>query len=189
MSKKDEDKGIWLPKTKAIAVMGSNVPKFERERVDYIQRDRGKKHEYFIPASKMSKNWREYYTGQFISPEEDDEPLEDILGEVGDINSSNVENELLQARLANLAARTEVLKEKLSSHKEDLFNEWSDKVFTLFTNAFARFKNSLISLHLNEEQLSTLKRQLDDALVILDNGLQDINSAYMNEDKDEENSK
>ena len=66
----------------------------------------------------------------------------------------------------------------------------SKKFFEIFSNAFAKFKNDLISLHLNEDQLSILNEKLESALRSMDDGITQINSEWMNEGEDNaENSK
>ena len=94
--------------------------------------------------------------------------------------SSGVNDELNAARLDNLKARTALIEQKLEEQKQAIWTEWNEAVFGEFTEAFARVKNVLISLHLNEQQLSTLNEGIDDALRSLSDRLDAMWSKFKN---------
>lgn len=73
-------------------------------------------------------------------------------------------DDLIQARLENLTARTKLVQQKIAEEKEAAWNEWNACCFEEFSAAFARVKNTLISMHLNDEQIKTLNEGLDKAL-------------------------
>lgn len=94
--------------------------------------------------------------------------------------------ELKAAQLENLRARTLMIQEKLDEHKQQLWSEWNEAVFTEFSEAFAKVKNSLIALHLNEEQLDELNHGIDFALRSLSDKLDAMWSKFKNGDNTEE---
>ena len=55
----------------------------------------------------------------------------------------------------------------------------------MFQKSFSKFKNSLIELHLNEEQIKNLNENLDLALQNLENTLAEINDEYINSEEEE----
>ena len=73
---------------------------------------------------------------------------------------------------------------KLEARKQELFSEWSERFFEVFSSSFGKFKNDLISLHLDEELLSVLNAKLDNALKSMEDCLIQINSEWMNDEED-----
>lgn len=83
--------------------------------------------------------------------------------------------------------RTLTLQERLSEHKQQLWSEWNEAVYEEFSEAFAKVKNSIISLRLNEEQLEELNNGIDSALKSLKDRLDFMWFKFKNgEDKEEE---
>ena len=152
------------------------------------RREKGRaKVEYFIPYQMMTPKMQKAYRDQLIEYDEGAQEVEEIIGDVTDGYDllPNTSAELTEAKLANIKARTALINEKLDARKQDLFNEWSEKFFDIFSNAFARFKNTLIELHLNEEQLKTLTDNLETALKSMNDGVEQINAEWMNEQDEE----
>lgn len=173
--------------------MGKTVPTFARFKPTFKSRKtRGDtkvpRTEYFIPYQMMTLKMQKAYKDQLIDFDEDAQEVENILGDVTEgvdlLPSSN--SELTEARLDNLKARTALINEKLEQRKTELFSEWSEKFFDVFANAFARFKNSLVELHLSEEQLNTLTDNLENALKSMNDGIEQINAEWMNEEEEKE---
>ena len=112
--------------------------------------------------------------------------VDNILGDVtGNVFAATVEDQLQEARLANVKARTAMLGEKLERRKTELFSEWSAAFFGAFSEAFSKFKNELIALQLTEEQLATLQDKLNFALESLSDKLAFLEADYA-DDKDED---
>ena len=94
--------------------------------------------------------------------------------------------ELKTARLDKMRAETALLNEKLAARKEELFSEWSERFFSVFSESFAKFKNALIDIHLDEEQLSLLNEKLDTALKSMGDKLAEINTEWLAEDVEDD---
>ena len=183
-------RGLYLNQQDAATAMGITTPTFSKYRVTLKQRSvkRGRV-EYFLPEKMMTAKYRKYYADVMQELDDDAEEVESILGDVSDtadILTSSPSNELTEAKLDNLKARTALINEKLEQRKTELFSEWSEKFFEVFSNAFARFKNSLVELHLSEEQLSTLTDNLENALKSMNDGIEQINAEWMNEQNEED---
>ncbi len=85
--------------------------------------------------------------------------------------------------------RTALLKQQLEEKKQELWAEWNEAFFDTFTEAFSKFKNDLISLHLGEEQLSILTEKLENALKMMQEKLDAMWIKFKNGENDEEDSK
>lgn len=115
----------------------------------------------------------------------DDPNVNEVLTELnvaGDFDNSLNTLDIQEARRQKIIKETEYLSQKITAKKEQLFNEWSERFFTVFSKNFAKFKNTLIDLHLEEKQLKKLKENLDFALSNMEEGLSEILNDYINED-------
>lgn len=136
---------------------------------------------YFFTEKMMPKDVRTAYKDKLVELDDEAEQVEDILGDI----SAGPMDELSAARLANIKVRTSVLEEKLEAHKKEMFTEWSMKFFDVFAATFARFKNELISLHLNEEQINTLNECLKHSMKSMEEKLSEIWNDF-NKNEEEE---
>jgi hypothetical protein len=91
-------------------------------------------------------------------------------------------NQLQQARLGEVIARTKWIEQKLEKRKQEIYQEWCERFFTVFAREFGKFKNSLIELRLEEEQLKKLKENLEFAVSNLEDSLIEIYDEYMAEE-------
>lgn len=97
--------------------------------------------------------------------------VEDILG---DISTSSLEgargipldldSQIQAANLEKTKVQTKALREKLERHRQEIWNSWSEEYFKCFAEAFSKFKNELIALHLTPKQLKVLQDKLESAL-------------------------
>lgn len=121
---------------------------------------------------------------------EEDQIVEEILGDVstGQITEEvgNPSIDIVEARRKEIITRTKYLEQKIIDKKHQIFAEWSERFFDVFQKAFSKFKNSLIELHLNEDQIKNLNENLDLALQNLENTLGEINNEYINSDEEDE---
>lgn len=183
-------KGVWLNQNDSAAAVGKTVPTFGKFKPTLKQRKtKSNRTEFFIPSAMMTSKMQKYYYDEMIEYDDEAQEVENVLGDVTEgieALPSNSE-ELNAARLENLKARTAFINEKLDARKTELFSEWSEKFFDIFSNAFAKFKNDLISLHLTEEQLDTLTEKLELALKSMNDGITQINADWMKEEEKEEN--
>ena len=110
--------------------------------------------------------------------------INDILGDI--TGSTNIQNgdmlDLNEARRQEIIVRTKYLEQKIDKKKNELFEEWSERFFQIFSKNFAKFKNTLIDLHLDEKQLNKLNENLDLALSNMETSLSEILNDYVNED-------
>lgn len=90
----------------------------------------------------------------------------------------------LKARMENTKTRTQFLKERLIENKKAIWIELNDKVYEAFTDAFAKWKNSLVLLHLNAEQLQTLYDGMEEALKSLGDKLDIIGKELEKEEEE-----
>ena len=123
------------------------------------------------------------YEKQMCMLDDEADQVEEMLG---DITYTDQGSELVAARLDNLKARTALINEKLTQRKTELFSEWSERFFSIFSDSFAKFKNTWIDLHLTEEQLSLLNERLEIALKSMEDKLAEINTEWLNEDDNDE---
>lgn len=142
----------------------------------------GARKKYFIKASMMPIESKEAYDGKFVELDQEAEEVDDVLGDI----AATPSDELTAARLENIKARTAMLQEKLEAHKQELWSEWNAAFFECFTEAFAKFKNDLISLHLGEEQLGILTQKLESALKIMQDKLDAMWSDFNKEQEEEQ---
>ena len=112
--------------------------------------------------------------------------INDILGDIaGSDNNVQIDPEnvdLNEARRQEILMRTKYLEQKIEKKKNELFSEWSERFFQIFSKNFAKFKNSLIELRLEEKQLKKLNENLDLALSNLEEGLNEILNENVNEE-------
>ena len=112
--------------------------------------------------------------------------INDILGDIaGSANNVQIDPEnvdLNEARRQEVIMRTKYLSQKIEKKKNELFEEWSERFFMIFAKNFAKFKNTLIDLHLEEKQLKKLNENLEFALSNMEDGLSEILNDYVNEE-------
>ena len=117
--------------------------------------------------------------------------INDILGDIaGSANNVQIDPEnvdLNEARRKEIIVRTKYLEQKIEKKKNELFEEWSERFFQIFLKNFAKFKNTLIDLHLEEKQLKKLNENLDLALENMEIGLTEILNDYVNDEEDVKN--
>lgn len=144
---------------------------------------------YAVPLEKMTQQHRQFYQGQVEEIEAPEEPIEDILGNISFDTMPGVDGELnvlQQARLGEVLARTKWIEQKLEKRKQEIYQEWCERFFSVFAREFGKFKNSLIDLRLEEEQLSKLKENLEFAISNLEQSLMEIYDEYMAAEENEE---
>ena len=112
--------------------------------------------------------------------------INDILGDIaGSDNNVQIDPEnvdLNEARRQEILMRTKYLSQKIEKKRLELFEEWSERFFQIFSKNFGKFKNTLIDLHLDEKQLKKLNENLDFALENMEEGLSDILNENITDD-------
>ena len=150
---------------------------------------------YFLTEEYFTEVYRKNNAEDLIELDEEDisdeNMINDILGDItGSANNVQIDPEnvdLNEARRKEIIVRTKYLEQKIDKKKNELFEEWSEKFFQIFSKNFAKFKNTLIDLHLDEKQLKKLNENLDLALENMEIGLTEILNEYMNDEEDVKN--
>ena len=163
--------------------------KFDRKFAPHLKwKLNGNRKLYFLTEDKMTTAALKCYEDQLQEYDEDAQQVEDIIGDVSDGVEllPNASDDLKAAQLENLKARTALINEKLENRKSQLWSEWNSAFFDTFTEAFAKFKNEIISLHLNEEQLVTFQEKLELALKVMKDRLDGMWNRFKEEEEEEE---
>ena len=145
---------------------------------------------YFVTEEYLSDIYKKNHADELIELDEEDisdeNMINDILGDIaGSANNVQIDPEnvdLNEARRKEIIVRTKYLEQKIEKKKNELFEEWSERFFQIFSKNFAKFKNTLIDLHLEEKQLKKLNENLEFALTNLEEGLNEILNDYVNEE-------
>ena len=181
-------KGIWLTQAKGQTATGITMGLFRAKILPQLVSrpvPGKKKLEYFVTEDLLTEVYKKSHKDELIEVD-DENVVNDILGDItGNTNGLQIDPEnvdLNEARRQEIIVRTKYLEQKIEKRKLELFEEWSEKFYVLFSKNFAKFKNTLIDLHLEEKQLKTLNENLDFALSNMEEGLNEILNDYVNED-------
>ena len=154
-----------------------------------------KKPEYFLTEEFLPAVYKNNHKHEFTEEDieelenESDDIVNDILEDISVNNTSDTsENvDLNEARRKEIIVRTKYLEQKIEKKKNELFEEWSERFFQIFSKNFGKFKNTLIDLHLEEKQLKKLNENLEFALENMEISLTDILNENVNEEEDAKN--
>ena len=154
-----------------------------------------KKPEYFLTEEFLPAVYKKNHKNEFTEEEieelenESDDIVNDILEDisVNNISDTSENVDLNEARRQEILVRTKYLEQKIDKKKNELFSEWSERFFMIFSKNFAKFKNTLIDLHLDEKQLNKLNENLDLALSNMETSLSEILNEYVNEEEEVKN--
>ena len=136
----------------------------------------------------MRPEYQKQYEDKIIEITGDPE-VDDVLTDLniaGDFDNSLSNLDLQEARRQKIIKETEYLSQKITAKKEQLFSEWSERFFMVFAKNFAKFKNSLIELHLTQEQMEKLNENLEFALKNMEESLDEIENEYLTGDDENE---
>ena len=191
-------KGLWLTQAQAQLATGKPMSLFRAKVMPKLKMKKipGKKKPlYFLTEEYFTEVYKKNNTEDLIELDDEDiddenminNILGDIAGSANNITNENSENvDLNEARRQEVIMRTKYLSQKIEKKKLELFEEWSERFFQIFSKNFGKFKNTLIDLHLDEKQLKKLNENLDLALANLEEGLNEILHEYMNDEEDVE---
>lgn len=144
----------------------------------------GKKKLYLIPYDEMIPTKQQQYKFNVIDDEMDANI--DQLVAMTDFTNSREQLDIQEVRKRKIIKQTEYLDQKIIAKKEQLFAEWSEKFFIVFSRSFAKFKNDLIDLHLNDMQVKKLNENLQYAIDNLEQSLSEIKDNFINEEDTEQ---
>ena len=179
-------KGSWLTMTDAAVAMGKTPPQFAKYKDVLKTRPKGKRVEYFLPEKMMTAKYKKYYADVMTEFDDEAQDVEEVIGDVTDGIEMlpNNSSEMLEAKLANIKARTALIEQKLEEQKQNIWNEWNAEFFETFAEAFAKLKNELISMHLNEEQINALNEKLDNAITLMKDKLDAMWNKFVTENEE-----
>ena len=192
-------KGLWLTQAQAQIATGKPMSLFRAKVMPKLKMKKipGKKKPlYFLTEEYFTDVYKKNNAEDLIELDDEDiddenminNILGDIAGSANNITNENPENvDLNEARRQEVIMRTKYLSQKIEKKKLELFEEWSERFFQIFSKNFGKFKNTLIDLHLEEKQLKKLNENLDLALENMEEGLNEILNEYMNDDEDVKN--
>ena len=192
-------KGLWLTQAQAQLATGKPMSLFRAKVMPKLKMKKipGKKKPlYFLTEEYFTDVYKKNNAEDLIELDDEDiddenminNILGDIAGSANNITNENPENvDLNEARRQEVIMRTKYLSQKIEKKKLELFEEWSERFFQIFSKNFGKFKNTLIDLHLEEKQLNKLNENLDLALENMEEGLNEILNEYMNDEEDVKN--
>ena len=191
-------KGLWLTQAQAQLATGKPMSLFRAKVMPKLKMKKipGKKKPlYFLTEEYFTEVYKKNNAEDLIELDDenidDENMINDILGDIaGSANNVQIDPEnvdLNEARRQEILVRTKFLEQKIDKKKNELFSEWSERFFQIFSKNFAKFKNTLIDLHLEEKQLKKLNENLDLALENMEEGLTEILNEYMNDEEDVKN--
>ena len=191
-------KGLWLTQAQAQLATGKPMSLFRAKVMPKLKMKKipGKKKPlYFLTEEYFTEVYKKNNAEDLIELDDenldDENMINDILGDIAGNNNSlpiDPDNiDLNEARRQEILVRTKFLEQKIDKKKNELFSEWSERFFQIFSKNFAKFKNTLIDLHLEEKQLKKLNENLDLALENMEEGLTEILNEYMNDEEDVKN--
>lgn len=190
-------KGLWLTQAQAQLATGKPMSLFRAKVMPKLKMKKipGKKKPlYFLTEEYFTEVYKKNNAEDLIELDDEDiddenminNILGDIAGSANNITNENPENvDLNEARRQEVIMRTKYLSQKIEKKKLELFEEWSERFFQIFSKNFGKFKNTLIDLHLEEKQLKKLNENLDLALENMEEGLNEILNEYINDEDDE----
>lgn len=180
-------KYVQLNQTDSASALGVSIGNFLGKWKTKLK-DNGKKgvkKRYYVPFDEMIPAKQQQYKFNVI--DENTDPNIDQLVASVDFTGEREQLDIQEVRKRKIIAETEFLSQKITAKKEQLFAEWSERFFIVFQKSFAKFKNSLIDLHLDDVQVKKLNQNLDYALQNMEISLSDIKQGYINDiDSDEQ---
>lgn len=137
------------------------------------ERKEGKWPEYFLPEDNMTDTSKAALADCMEELPSDDvaDIVEGILGDIshGSLEGAkgiplDLDSQLQAAQLEKIKVQTKALGEKLTRQRQEIWNSWNEQFFECFSTSFAKVKNRLIELQLNEEQIESFSEAIDNAL-------------------------
>ena len=192
-----KQRGKWLTQAQAQLATGKPMSLFRAKVMPKLKMKNipGKKKPlYFLTEEYFTEVYKKNNAEDLIELDDEDES-DDIVNDIlDDISVNNISDtsenvDLNEARRQEIIMRTKFLEQKIEKKKNELFEEWSQRFFQIFSKNFAKFKNTLIELHLEDNKLKKLNENLEFALENMEEGLDDILQEHMDEMNEEESLK
>lgn len=179
-------KYVWLSQTDAASALGVSISVFIGQWKTKLKDNTldGRKKKYLVPFDQMIPDKQQKYKFNVI--DENTDPNIDQLVASVDFTGEREQLDIQEVRKRKIIAETEFLSQKIIAKKEQLFAEWSERFFVIFSKSFAKFKNSLIDLRLDDAQVKKLNENLDYAIKNMEMSLSDIKEGYLEDEREEE---
>ena len=181
--------GVWTTRSNAFYYTGLNGYQLDKLLQKCRRKGEGKKKQWFVPAQYLTEQSKQ---DLILTEENEDQFLDQLAGSVDfnededDPQLAELNKQLKKARKDKIQKQTAFLQERLQRRKVELFNQWKEQFFECFADSFGRFKNELINLHLNEEQIATLNQSLDSCLKNMQLNLDNLWNEFNNGEEQNE---
>ena len=159
--------GCWTTRSNAFYYTGLNGYQLDKLLQKCKRKGEGKKKQWFVPAQYLTEQSKQ---DLILCEEENDQILNQLVANVdfdedqGDPQLKQLKKEHLKTKIAKTKKDTEVQEERLERRKLELYNQWSERFFEVFVDNFGKMKNCLVSMHLDEEQISVFNQTLQNCL-------------------------
>ena len=181
--------GVWTSRSNAFYYTGLTSYQLDKLLQKCKRKGQGKKKQWFVPAQYLTEQAK---NDLILTEDQSDQILDQLAGNV-DFNSdeddpqlAELNKQLKKARKDKIQKQTAFLQERLQRRKVQLFNQWKQGFFECFADSFGRFKNELINLHLNQEQIAILNQSLDSCLKNMQLNLDSLWNEFNNGDEQDE---
>lgn len=176
------DQFLLLSQTEAAQVMGLTISQFLGRKKHFKTNgltNHSKK--YYIPIELLPEDFVQQNRDLIVNSEDSSNVLRQ-LSLAADVGGDISQIDLQQARRQKILKETEYISQKITAKKEQLFSQWSERFFMVFSKNFVKFKNSLIELQLTDKQVKILEQNLQNAIKNMQNSLDEIRLDYVEED-------
>lgn len=181
--------GVWTSRSNAFYYTGLTSYQLDKLLQKCKRKGQGKKKQWFVPAQYLTEQAK---NDLILTEDQSDQILDQLAGNI-DFNSdeddpqlAELNKQLKKARKDKIQKQTAFLQERLQRRKVELFNQWKEGFFECFADSFGKFKNELINLHLNEEQIATLNESLDSCLKNMQLNLDNLWNEFNKGDEQDE---
>lgn len=180
------DQFLLLSQTEAAQIMGLTISQFLGRKKHFKTNgltNHSKK--YYIPIELLPEDFVQQNRDLIVDSEDSSNVLRQ-LSLAADVGGDISQIDLQQARRQKILKETEYISQKITAKKEQLFSQWSERFFMVFSKNFVKFKNSLIELQLTDKQVKILEQNLQNAIKNMQNSLDEIRLDYVEEDTGEQ---
>ena len=181
--------GVWTSRSNAFYYTGLTSYQLDKLLQKCRRKGQGKKKLWFVPAQYLTEQAK---SDLILTEEQNDQILDELAGNVNfdgdddDPQLKQLNKQLKKAKIQNTNKQTAFLEERLQRRKVQLFNQWKQGFFECFADSFGKFKNELINLHLNEQQIAILNQSLDSCLNNMQLNLDSLWNEFNNGDEQDE---
>lgn len=158
--------GVWSTRSNLFYYTGLNGYQLDKLLQKCKRKGEGKKKQWFVPAQHLTQQARQ----DLILTEENEDQFLDELASNVDFDSDDdpelkqLNKEYKKAKIAKTKKDTQVQQQRLERRKLELYNQWSERFFEVFADSFGPLKNNLIALHLNQQQIQSFNKSLDNCI-------------------------